>query len=122
MKSRIIFCFIVLSTLFLAISAISASENITCDNSTLTVADNCEILSEDNRNATEFSAENKVSYADYNDNFAVKLTSNGKGLAGKHVIITLNNVSYIEHEFNQNKSLFPIFFFYYYPTRKNGYA
>ena len=94
MKSRIIFCFIVLSTLFLAISAISASENITCDNSTLTVADNCEILSEDNRNATEFSAENKVSYADYNDNFAVKLTSNGKGLAGKHVIITLNNVSY----------------------------
>ena len=103
MRNRIIFSFIILLTLFLSICAISASENATCDN--LTSADedsDMELLSvgdvEDNADAnkssTEISAEDKVSYVDYEDTFTVKLTSNGTDLANKSVIITLNDEKY----------------------------
>lgn len=102
MKNKIIFCFIILSTLFLAISTISANENVTCDNLT-SVDDN--LISQDgieadnptdegNKSTTEISASNKSSYVDYDDSFTVELTSNGTGLANKTVLITLNNVTY----------------------------
>jgi hypothetical protein len=101
MKTRIIFCFIILLTLFLSISTISASENATCDN--LTCADN-DLLSQDemeldnndvmNNSSTEISVEDKVSYVDYEDSITATLTSNGTNLANKPILITLNNVSY----------------------------
>jgi len=101
MKRKIIFCLIIF-TLFLSISAISASENTTFDN--LTVADS-DFISQDvvepespnddfNQSSTEISASDKTSYVDYNDKFTVTLTSNGTALSGKHVSITLNNVNY----------------------------
>ena len=103
MRNRIIFSFIILLTLFLSICAISASENATCDNLTFADEDSdMELLSvgdvEDNADAnkssTEISAEDKVSYVDYEDTFTVKLTSNGTDLANKSVIITLNDEKY----------------------------
>ena len=103
MRNRIIFSFIILLTLFLSICAISASENVTCDNLTSADADSdMELLSvgdvEDNADAnkssTEISAEDKVSYVDYEDTFTVKLTSNGTDLANKSIIITLNDEKY----------------------------
>ena len=101
MKRKIIFCLIIF-TLFLSISAISASENTTFDN--LTVADN-DYVSQDpvepensqddvNQSSTEISASNKTSYVDYDDTFTVTLTSNGTVLPNKQISITLNNVNY----------------------------
>ena len=100
MKRKIIFCLIIF-TLFLSISAISASENITFEN--LTVADN-DYISQDvepedsaedtNQSSTEISASNKTSYVDYDDTFTVTLTSNGTALPNKQVSIILNNVNY----------------------------
>lgn len=102
MKNKIIFCFIILLTLFLSISAISASENITCDN--LTAVDDNPVSQNDgqleigngevNKSSTEISAGDKESYVDYNDKFTVTLTSNGTGLAGKNISINLNDVIY----------------------------
>ena len=103
MRNRIIFCFIILLTLFLSISIISASENMTCDNLTsvdednnmeLLSADDVEDTSDVNKSSTEISAKDKVSYVDYEDTFTVKLTSNGTGLANKSVIINLNKEKY----------------------------
>ena len=101
MKNRIIFSFIILLTLFLSISAISAGENVTCDNLTSTCDD---VMSADeidpqdnvvvNKSSSEISAGDKTSYVDYDDKFTVSLTSNGAGLANKSVSITLNNVKY----------------------------
>lgn len=100
MRNRIIFCFIILLTLFLSVSAISASENLTCDNLTAVDEDSdMELLSLDdvensndvNKSSTDISAEDKVSYVDYEDKFTVKLTSNGTALTNKSVIITLND-------------------------------
>lgn len=102
MKNKILFCFIIIFTLFLSISVISASENITCDNLT-SVDEN--VISHDevdvgyigdgeNKSATNFVANDKVSHIDYNDKFTVTLTSNGTPLANKNVIITLNEVTY----------------------------
>lgn len=119
MRNRIIFCFIILLTLFLSVSAISAGENVTCDNLTsqadgsndlLTVdaVDNSGDLSasgvvddsnelkevDGNKSSTEISAPDKTSYVDYKDTITVKLTSNGTALANKQITITLNNVKY----------------------------
>ena len=69
MRNRIIFCFIILLTLFLSVSAISASENLTCDNLTAVDEDSdMELLSLDdvensndvNKSSTDISAEDKV--------------------------------------------------------------
>jgi hypothetical protein len=103
--NRIILCFIILSTLFLSISAISASEDVALDNLTSVVEDGDELatLNEDsdelltsngNKTSTEISADDKVSYIDYNDKFTVKLTSNGSSLANKSILIKFNNVEY----------------------------
>lgn len=102
MKNKIILCFIIFLTLFLSISAISASENITCDN--LTAVDDNPISQDDvqleigsadvNRSSTEISADDKESYVDYEDKFTVTLTSNGTRLADKIISITLNDVIY----------------------------
>ena len=102
MRNRIIFCFIILLTLFLSISAISASDNITCDNLTSCDDNDMESLSLDdvessddmNKSSTEISAEDKVSYVDYEDSITVTLTSNGTHLVNKTVIINLNNETY----------------------------
>ena len=102
MRNRIIFCFIVLLTLFLSVSAISASDNVTCDNLTSVDDNDMELLPlgdvdgdvDANRSSTEISAEDKVSYTDYKDSFTVTLTSNGTALANKTVIINLNNEKY----------------------------
>jgi hypothetical protein len=112
MRNRVIFCFIILSTLFLSISAISASENLTCDNLTsidedfdeplsldnglneVSSTDDVVIADEANKSSTEISANDKTSYVDYKDTFVVKLTSGGVALAEKPVRITLNNVEY----------------------------
>ena len=96
MKNRIIFCFIILLTLFLSFSIISASDNETCDNLTAIVNESGDVISLDNLNksSTEFQAENKTSFVDYCDNFSVKLSSNGVGLQGKSVLFTLDNVTY----------------------------
>ena len=97
MKNKIIFCFIIFLTLFLSVSAISAEDNVTCDNLTFSADDSNEILAsgEDaNRSSTEIVAEDKVSYVDYDDEFTVSLTSNGTGLANKTVTISLNDVIY----------------------------
>ena len=102
MKNRIIFSFIILLTLFLSISVISASENMTCDNLTSIDMESEEVVSSDgvgdsvdmNKSSTEISASDKVSYIDYEDTFTVKLTSNGSSLANKSVTITLNNEKY----------------------------
>ena len=96
MKNRIIFCFIILLTLFLSFSVISAGENITCDNLTSSANQADEILTADDINisSTNISAGDKVSYVDYSDTFTVELTSNGTALADKNVVIVLNNVEY----------------------------
>ncbi|WP_405297830.1 putative glycoside hydrolase [Methanobrevibacter sp.] len=102
MKNRIIFCFIILLTLFLSISAISASENVTCDNLTAVDEDFDVLSSEDdtptpdevNKSSTQISASNKTSYVDYQDTFTIKLTSNGTALADKPITIILDNVEY----------------------------
>ena len=102
MKNKIFFCFIILLTLFLSISTISASENMTCDN--LTSVDGNEVLANEtdldniedveNKSSTDIVANDKVSYVDYNDEFAVTLNSNGSALANKNIKIILNNVTY----------------------------
>ncbi|WP_405294159.1 putative glycoside hydrolase [Methanobrevibacter sp.] len=102
--NRIILCFIILSTLFLSISAISASEDVAFDNLTAVVEDNDdlvtlnenadELFSSDNRTSTEISSEDKISYVDYEDKFTVKLTSNGSILSNKSILIKFNNVEY----------------------------
>ena len=102
MKNRIIFSFIILLTLFLSISAISASENVTCDNLTavdedfdeLSSAEDTSISDEGNKSSTEISASDKTSYVDYQDTFTIKLTSNGTALADKPITIILDNVTY----------------------------
>ena len=142
MKNKTIFCFIILLTLFLSVSVISASENVTgdslnsadenldevsladedLDNVSSTDGDLDELSSVDDdlnnlssagddsdrlsptkgavvasdkaKSSTEFSAKYKISYVDYKDTFTVKLTSGGKALAKKSVILTLNNVKY----------------------------
>ena len=102
MKNRIIFSFIILLTLFLSVSAISASENVTCDNLTAVDEDFDELSSvedtpnpdEVNKSSTQISANDKTSYVDYADTFTIKLTSNGSALAEKQITITLNNVKY----------------------------
>ena len=103
--NRIILCFIILSTLFLSISAISASEDVALDNLTSLIDDGDELAalsgdsddllsSNGNKTSTEILADDKVSYIDYNDKFTVKLTSNGSGLADKPILIKFNNVEY----------------------------
>jgi hypothetical protein len=102
MKSKIIFCFIIILTLFLTVSAISASENVTCDNLTSVDDDlisqgEVEIIGdgeEVNKSSTEISAPDKTSYVDYDDEITVTLKSNGTGLANKSVLVTLNDVKY----------------------------
>ena len=97
-----IFSFIILLTLFLSISVISASENITCNNLTSVDNDfeelssvNDEIILNDvNKSSTEISSNDKTSYIDYEDTIVVKLTSNGNALVEKPVTVTLNNVKY----------------------------
>ena len=103
MRNRIIFCFIILLTLFLSVSVISASENVTCDNLTSDCNDLMSVEEmgheygvDGNRSSAEISAANKTSYVDYSDKFTVTLTSNGTGLANKTVRITLDNVEYNE--------------------------
>nr|WP_294999500.1 putative glycoside hydrolase [uncultured Methanobrevibacter sp.] len=101
MKNKIFFCFIILLTLFLTISSISASENVTCDNLT-SVSENhvlangtdLEIDDVENISSTDIVAEDKVSYVDYDDDFTVTLISNGTALANKNIKIILNNVAY----------------------------
>ncbi len=101
MKNKTIFGFIIFLTLFLSVSAISANENVTCDNLTASI-DSKDLLTLDdtddaigiNKSATKISAKDKISYVDYKDSFTVKLSSNGANLAGKSVIISLNNVDY----------------------------
>ena len=97
MRNKIVLSFIIILTLFLTISIVSASENTTeCissdENSTVEVLhdDN----GSDNRSVSEISASDKTSYVDYSDTFTVTLTSNGTALSNKQVLITLNNVEY----------------------------
>jgi hypothetical protein len=107
MRNKIIFCFIIFLTLFLSVSLISASDNITCDNLTYedsACGDDDLVLQDEieqdngtgdlNKSSTEISADDKVSYVDYNDKFTVTLTSNGTALANRTVSITLNDVNY----------------------------
>ncbi len=101
MRNRTIFGFIIFLTLFLSVSAISASENVTCDNLTSSYDSNDLLTSDDtygtgdiNKSATKISANDKVSYVDYKDSFTVKLSSNGADLVNKSVIISLNHVNY----------------------------
>ena len=102
MKNKIFFCFIILLTLFLSVSAISASENMTCDN--LVSVDENEFLGNEtdvkdvddveNRSSTDIVANDKVSHVNYEDEFTVTLNSNGTALANKTIMITLKNVIY----------------------------
>ena len=119
MKNRIIFCFIILLTLFISVSAISAGENVTCDNLACEFEDSTEPLAIDagddsvdsqalgavgdssklheadaNKSSTEISANDKTSYVDYEDTVTIQLTSNGSALADKPIAITLNDVKY----------------------------
>ena len=114
MRNKAIICFIILLTLFLSVSVISASENVTCDNLTsfdedsyvtsnvegdldkVSKADDVAIDDEDNKSSTNISASDKISYVDYKDTFTIELTSNGSALAEKPVTITLNDVEYNE--------------------------
>lgn len=106
MKNKIILCFLIILTLFLTVSFVSANENAT---DVLVMEDNAssDILQEDsvdgspdvgsevvNLSETEISASNVVSYTNLKDKFTVKLTSNGTNLASKKVSITLNGVNY----------------------------
>ena len=85
MKNKIFFCFIILLTLFLSISVISASENMTCDN--LTSVDGNEVLANEtdldniedveNKSSTDIVANDKVSYVDYNDEFGSVISAGG---------------------------------------------
>ncbi|MBR1610084.1 MAG: Ig-like domain repeat protein [Methanobrevibacter sp.] len=98
MKNKIFLSFIIILTLFLAISIVSASENTTdCislnENSTVEVLQDNGSVS-DNQSVSEISAPDKTSYVDYNDEFTVTLTSNGTALPNKQVSISLNNVNY----------------------------
>ena len=114
MRNKAIICFIILLTLFLSVSVISASKNVTCNNLTsfdedsyvtsnvegdldkVSKADDVAIDDEDNKSSTNISASDKISYVDYNDTFTIVLSSNGSALAEKPVTITLNDVEYNE--------------------------
>lgn len=114
MKNRIIFSFIILLTLFLSVSVISASENVTCDNLTavdedfdeLSSVENTPISDEGNKSSTEISASDKTSYTDYKDTFTVKLTSNGSALADKPITIILDNVKYNKTTDSKGEAIF----------------
>ena len=96
MKNKFIF-FIILLTLFLSISTISASENITDVHGADEDMDICSLdnaTAEVNRSATDIRADDVVSYIDLNDNFTVSLTSNGSALANKTVRLSLDEKLY----------------------------
>ena len=101
MKNKIIFCFFIILTLFLAVSLVSASENVTdivlIDDDSVEVSD--DILNESvdadfNKSESQISAVNKSSYQNLKDTFTVTLTSNNEILSNKTVSIFLNNVVY----------------------------
>lgn len=101
MKNKIFFCFFIILTLFLAVSLVSASENVTdivlIDDDSVEVSD--DILNESvdadfNKSESQISAVNKSSYQNLKDTFTVTLTSNNEILSNKTVSIFLNNVVY----------------------------
>ena len=106
MKNKIFFCFIILLTLFLSISVISASENMTCDN--LTSVDGNEVLANEtdldniedveNKSSTDIVANDKVSYVDYNDEFGSVICAWGFDIlcpSGQHLLFHLIRLSSI---------------------------
>ena len=99
MKNKIIFCFIIILTLFISVSAISANENITDE---VLLDDNMEPISPDNtfddldvnKSTSEIQADNVTAYHDLKGYFKVSLTSNNTALKNKTVKIILNNIAY----------------------------
>lgn len=102
MKNKIIFTFIIILTLFITISAISADENVT---DVVNQDEGDEVVSLDISaeeldgvnsapQASEIKAKDKVSYHNYEDTFDVALSSNKAPLANKQVKIIINNVVY----------------------------
>lgn len=135
MRNKIIFSFIIIITLFLTISTMSASENITdgavtCfnDNSSSVVGEsdiNSENIDDNNqdnnKSISEISSKDIVSYMDFKDKFAVKLTSNNTPLANKNVTVVLNHVNYYKTtdkdgqvilEFKLKTGIYPVNFYF----------
>lgn len=91
MKNKFIFGFIIVLTLFLSISAISANDNMT---DVVSQDDLDDSIDDVNKSESEIQAKDKVSYTDLSDTFEVTLKSNNTALANKSVQINLNHVSY----------------------------
>lgn len=95
MKNKFIFCLIIL-TLFLSISAISASENVTdvvLSEENITVDDE-NVIDDVNKSVSEIYGDDIESSYNVSTKFTVKLTSNGTALTNKTVKIVLNNITY----------------------------
>lgn len=107
MKSKILMIFIIILTLFLSVSLVSASENVS-DVSGVGNLDEIVELDEEfssqvlndnpsgdnNKSQTNINASDVSTYSDVEDVFVVKLTSNNTSLADKPVKIILNNITY----------------------------
>lgn len=111
MKSKILIIFIIILTLFLAISSISASENVTdvvgmnenlqevvdLDEESESLISEDEPPEYDDKLPTTITASEVVTYNDVEDKFTVKLTSNNTNLVNKTVKIIFNQQTYEEY-------------------------
>lgn len=111
MKSKILIMFIIILTLFLVVSSVSANENVTdvvgMDENLQEAVDLDEISDssilqddtseDDEKSPTTITASEVVAYNDVEDTFTVKLTSNNTNLVNKSVKIILNQQTYEEY-------------------------
>ena len=111
MNRKILFTFLIVLTVLLSISCISATDNLTdtvsLDDDSSDIADlendSSPVLQEaptddgsdeDNKSSTVINASDVETYTDLKDTFTVSLKSNGTALANKSVEIILNGVTY----------------------------
>lgn len=109
MKSKLVFCLIIVLAL-ISISAVSASEDnatgsveLIQDNDTVAVAEDVQVAEESDEilevddaskiNST-ISSQNAVGYENFKTKIVVKLTANNKNLASKPVNVTVDDVLY----------------------------
>ena len=91
MKYKIAFSLIIVLTLFLTISSISAIDNST---ESISLSDDSSQTVEINKTETKINASDVETFTDLESTFTVKLTSNGTSLPNKQVKILLNGVDY----------------------------
>ena len=84
MKYKIAFSLIIVLTLFLTISSISAIDNST---ESIILSDDSSQVVEINKTETKINASDVETFTDLESTFTVKLTSNGTSLPNKQVKI-----------------------------------